>query len=205
MNNRNGRFLKILRENSKLSQKDVAKRMHVLRQTISNWELNKTVADLDNLRCLATIYNYNFNDMIRIYMRIDDEPSPEEIALHQARQKELACGDAAVSEKEPEKVKEEEKNIVKPKRKMHPLLKTALFTAGITTAILALVVIFFAIFLPINAVNKATPGDFAPRVYYYFDYAQIILILIGIILATTLMSMAVYAVIQLIKIKKRRK
>lgn len=204
MNNRNGRFLKVLRENSNLSQKDVAKRIHVLRQTISNWELNKTVADLDNLRRLATIYNYNFNAMIRIYMRVEDEPSPEEIAIHQARQKELACSDAADSEEEPEKVKAE-KNIVKPKRKMNPLLKTALFTAGITTAILALVVIFFVIYLPINAAKKAKPGDFAPRVFYYIEYTQIICLLIGIILAATLMSIAVYAIVQLVKNRKRRK
>ena len=67
MNNRNGEVLQILRENIGLSQLEVAKRLHVRRQTISNWELCKTMVNVDDLKLLSSIYDFDFTQLLHCY------------------------------------------------------------------------------------------------------------------------------------------
>ncbi|PGG84578.1 helix-turn-helix transcriptional regulator, partial [Staphylococcus aureus] len=45
------------RKKHKLSQEDLAEKIHVTRHTISNWERNKNVPDLNSLILLSQIFN----------------------------------------------------------------------------------------------------------------------------------------------------
>lgn len=53
--------LKILREENKMSQADLAKRLGVTQQCVSEWELNKTEPTLTYLCLLADIFNLSLD------------------------------------------------------------------------------------------------------------------------------------------------
>lgn len=52
------------RRNSGLSQKEVAEKIKVTRQTISKWELNKTLPNIEQAQLLAQLYNKNIDELI---------------------------------------------------------------------------------------------------------------------------------------------
>ena len=53
--------LKILREENKMSQADLAKQLGVTQQCVSEWELNKTEPTLTYLCLLADIFNLSLD------------------------------------------------------------------------------------------------------------------------------------------------
>ena len=56
--------LKTLRINSGLSQNEVAKAIHVTRQTISSYETGRTEPDMETLKQLAELYNADIHDVL---------------------------------------------------------------------------------------------------------------------------------------------
>lgn len=59
------RQLKTRREEQGLSQDEVAKAIFVSRQTISNWETDKTYPDVQSLLLLSQLYNTSIDELVR--------------------------------------------------------------------------------------------------------------------------------------------
>lgn len=55
--------LKQKRIELKLSQNEVAERLFVTRQTISNWENDRSYPDLENLVLLSQLYNFSLDEL----------------------------------------------------------------------------------------------------------------------------------------------
>ena len=58
-----------LRKNKHLSQEQVAEKLHVTRQTVSNWELGETSPDLNQAKELAKSYHLakQYDSAIKVY------------------------------------------------------------------------------------------------------------------------------------------
>nr|WP_263313403.1 helix-turn-helix transcriptional regulator [Mammaliicoccus sp. Marseille-Q6498] len=56
--------LKELRKSNKLTQEEVAEKIHVSRQTLSNWETGKNFPDLQNLLYLCELYNITLYELV---------------------------------------------------------------------------------------------------------------------------------------------
>lgn len=56
--------IKRLRTQNNMTQEDLAEKMHVTRQTVSNWEIEKNQPDIDTLQTLANVFNTDINDLI---------------------------------------------------------------------------------------------------------------------------------------------
>jgi len=52
-----------LRKNQKLSQEQLAEKINVTRQTISNWELNETTPDLNQAKELSKVFNVSLDEL----------------------------------------------------------------------------------------------------------------------------------------------
>ncbi|MQS53610.1 helix-turn-helix transcriptional regulator [Companilactobacillus mishanensis] len=48
-----------------LTQDDVAEKLHVSRQTVSNWETGKTIPDSDSLTAISDLYNISIDDLMK--------------------------------------------------------------------------------------------------------------------------------------------
>lgn len=57
--------LKQLRQQRQWNQDRVAERIHVSRQTVSNWENDKTLPDIQSLLLLADLYQVTLDDLVR--------------------------------------------------------------------------------------------------------------------------------------------
>lgn len=60
-----GSKLKKLRENHCLSQEELALKLFVSRQTISNWETNKTLPDIKSLINISYIFNVSLDNFLK--------------------------------------------------------------------------------------------------------------------------------------------
>lgn len=60
-----GPKLKKLRENHCLSQEELALKLFVSRQTISNWETNKTLPDIKSLINISYIFNVSLDNFLK--------------------------------------------------------------------------------------------------------------------------------------------
>ncbi|MDT0656337.1 helix-turn-helix domain-containing protein [Staphylococcus chromogenes] len=56
--------LKELRKNNKMTQEEVAEKIHISRQTLSNWETGKNYPDLQNLLYLCELYNITLYELV---------------------------------------------------------------------------------------------------------------------------------------------
>lgn len=52
-----------LRKRDKLSQEQLAEKLGVTRQTISNWELNETTPDINQAKELSQVFNINLDEL----------------------------------------------------------------------------------------------------------------------------------------------
>lgn len=59
-----GQKLQTLRRDRGWSQDDVAQRLHVTRQTLSKWELDKSTPDLDSLLALSQLYHVGVDHLL---------------------------------------------------------------------------------------------------------------------------------------------
>ena len=60
-----GLQIKKFREQQKISQEELALKIFVSRQTISNWETNKSCPDVKSLITLSNIFNVSLDDFIK--------------------------------------------------------------------------------------------------------------------------------------------
>ena len=73
-----GTRIKKFRERQNISQDELALKIFVSRQTISNWETNKSYPDIKSLVMLSNIFNVSLDDFIKgdiVEMRkmVDDD------------------------------------------------------------------------------------------------------------------------------------
>lgn len=59
-----GSRIRELRMAADLSQDELAKKVYVARQTVSNWERDKTLPDLESLKLLAAAFGISVDDLI---------------------------------------------------------------------------------------------------------------------------------------------
>lgn len=59
-----GNKIKKYRENINLSQEELADKIYVSRQTISNWENNKSYPDINSLKLLSNIFDKHLDEFI---------------------------------------------------------------------------------------------------------------------------------------------
>jgi len=64
MQNHLGNKLLELRKQSKLTQEEVAEKLNVTRQTVSNWELNQTKPDIEQMKGLSKLYKISIDELI---------------------------------------------------------------------------------------------------------------------------------------------
>lgn len=53
-----------LRKENKMTQEEIADKLGVTRQTVSNWELNQTKPDLDQLKEISRIYKISIDELV---------------------------------------------------------------------------------------------------------------------------------------------
>lgn len=68
--------LKSIREAKKMSQEEVAKALHISRQSISKWENNRGNPDLENLVALSKLYGVSVDELIN---GLSDTSNPNQI------------------------------------------------------------------------------------------------------------------------------
>ncbi len=59
-----GERLLYLRKKAGLSQEDVAEKLSVSRQTVSKWETDQTVPELNKAKLLSELYNVSYDYLI---------------------------------------------------------------------------------------------------------------------------------------------
>ncbi len=60
-----GNRIKKYRERKGLSQEELADKVYVSRQTVSNWENNKSYPDINSLKLLTSIFNVSLDEFIK--------------------------------------------------------------------------------------------------------------------------------------------
>lgn len=68
----------MLRKQSNLTQEELAKKLHVTRQTVSTWETGKNMPSLETLHALSQLFNISLEKLLfneEIEMKKDKEPS----------------------------------------------------------------------------------------------------------------------------------
>ena len=78
-----GQNIMNLRKSAKLSQKKIAEKMGVTRQTISNWELDESSPDLKQGKELSKIFNVSLDDLTGdlTFEYLDDVDSDRKITI----------------------------------------------------------------------------------------------------------------------------
>lgn len=61
-----GSALKSARAKSQLTQEEVAKNLYVTRQTVSRWEQNKTLPNINVLLELSRLYHTSLEELIQV-------------------------------------------------------------------------------------------------------------------------------------------
>lgn len=60
-----GHQIKYFRQRDQLSQEDLANKLYVSRQTISNWENDKSYPDVHNLLMLSSLFDVSLDDLVK--------------------------------------------------------------------------------------------------------------------------------------------
>ena len=60
-----GKQIKMYRQEAQLSQEDLADRVYVSRQTISNWENDKSYPDVNSLVLLSEVFHISLDKLIK--------------------------------------------------------------------------------------------------------------------------------------------
>lgn len=68
-----GEILKEKREQLGYTQKEVAQKLYVSRQTVSNWEVGKTYPDIEKLLNLSDFYGVTLDELIKEDYRMVDK------------------------------------------------------------------------------------------------------------------------------------
>lgn len=100
-----GERLLLLRNKNGLTQEELAEQLDVSRQSISKWELNKTLPDVEKLIQLSVIYQVSIDYLIKGKEEILDREIQSDTLEEQKREE---TGEDE-TEQEPEKEEDEEK------------------------------------------------------------------------------------------------
>ena len=65
-----GKQIKMYRLENKLSQEELANRIYVSRQTISNWENDKSYPDINSLVLLSEVFKVSLDNLIKVDIEI---------------------------------------------------------------------------------------------------------------------------------------
>ncbi|WP_125606234.1 helix-turn-helix domain-containing protein [Lapidilactobacillus bayanensis] len=79
--------LREARKHANLSQEEVATRLNISRQAISQWENGKSCPDIDNLKLLADIYDISIDDMLK--EKANSITKPDELTIEEPIQESL--------------------------------------------------------------------------------------------------------------------
>lgn len=60
-----GEKIKVLRKNNNLTQKELAEKLNVSGQAISNWERQKGYPDITNIIRISEIFNFSLDELIK--------------------------------------------------------------------------------------------------------------------------------------------
>lgn len=60
-----GSQIKYFRQRDYLSQEDLAEKLYVSRQTISNWENDKSYPDVHNLLMFSSLFDVSLDDLVK--------------------------------------------------------------------------------------------------------------------------------------------
>ena len=60
-----GHQIKYYRQRDHLSQESLAEKLYVSRQTISNWENDKSYPDIHNLLMLSSLFDVSLDDLVK--------------------------------------------------------------------------------------------------------------------------------------------
>lgn len=60
-----GHQIKYYRQRDYLSQESLAEKLYVSRQTISNWENDKSYPDIHNLLMLSSLFDVSLDDLVK--------------------------------------------------------------------------------------------------------------------------------------------
>lgn len=60
-----GEKIKVLRKNNNLTQKELAEKLNVSGQAISNWERQKGYPDIANIIRISEIFNFSLDELIK--------------------------------------------------------------------------------------------------------------------------------------------
>ena len=92
-----GEKLMTLRKKSGYSQQELADRLKVSRQTISNWELNQGAPSIDKAKELADIYKISLDDLVgdevEVVARKKREPDLHVLKKLVGKMVKLECSD----------------------------------------------------------------------------------------------------------------
>ena len=103
-----GERIQMHRKNQGLSQEDLAQKLFVSRQTVSQWETDQTVPTVDNIYILKEILDISFDELLS-----DEKVEKEETEEKPLEEYECLC------EKEEIKVVEEKENTTVLQVKLH--------------------------------------------------------------------------------------
>ena len=100
-----GKQIKKFRQDLKLSQEELASKIFVTRQTISNWENGKNYPDVNSLVMLSQLFNTSLDilvkgDVIEMEKQVEQDKTDQlgrrcENRRHDARGPDTSLGDAS--------------------------------------------------------------------------------------------------------------
>lgn len=67
-----GKKLLDARKKANLSQEEIAEKLNITRQTVSKWESNETVPNINQVKLLAKIYKISLEELLN-YNKVDEE------------------------------------------------------------------------------------------------------------------------------------
>lgn len=80
-----GEIIKIKRKNLKLTQDELAEKIHVSRQTISSWENSKSLPDVTSLILLSDVYDISLDELIKgditMIKKLEVKESKEKLSI----------------------------------------------------------------------------------------------------------------------------
>lgn len=154
-----GGRLQRLRNQNSLTQEELAERLDVSRQSVSKWELNKTLPDVDKLIQLSEIYQVSIDYLIK-GEEVKEEGKKEEGVAELAGKEDVAgkASDLVKEDEETDKRKEdnetdkrEEEDRMREEKRMSKETKIIL---GSMIILIIILIALVGILLPIKGDNK---------------------------------------------------
>jgi len=76
-----GRFIADRRKAMRMTQEELAEKLHVSKSAVAKWETNGGIPDRDNLKELSTVINVSIDDLYRIIKSTNEKDIDLEINI----------------------------------------------------------------------------------------------------------------------------